>query len=358
MYKILHIVTTIERGGAEKQLLILANKQVQAGNLVEIIFLKGNGTLTQEFRNAGCTVINDCANKTIPFQRRLVQRKINEKFNVVHAHLPLAEVILSICSKKDSVFISSRHNVEPFYPKCDNLLSSIFSRIVTSRFNGVVCISNSVLEFLVSRKEVARKKLQTIYYGSEEVNELLKSRQVRKKDFSELNIGTISRHEPQKDLTTLLSGMARLDKNENWHLTLVGKGSLSLKLHSYAEQLGLNERISWIQESANVSEVYGELDIFALSSLYEGLGLVLVEAMQFNIPIVTAQNSAIVEVMGKDYPYFFKTSNAEDFCAVLMKLIHDLRSGYEPNYRTQLAKFDPEKMQESMLKFYRRCAKV
>jgi glycosyltransferase involved in cell wall biosynthesis len=80
--------------------------------------------------------------------------------------------------------------------------------------------------------------------------------------------------------------------------------------------------------------------------------------MQFNIPIVAAQNSAIVEVMGKEYPYFFETSNAGDFYAVLMKLIHDLRNGYEPNYRSQLAKFDPERMQESMLKFYRRCAKV
>jgi glycosyltransferase involved in cell wall biosynthesis len=358
MYNILHIVTTIERGGAEKQLLILATKQVQAGNLVEIVFLKGNGSLTNEFIKAGCTVISDCANKTIPFQRRLVQHKINEKFNVVHAHLPLAEVILSMCSKKGSIFISSRHNVEPFYPKYDNILSSILSRVVTCRFNGVVCISNSVFQFLVSRKEVARKKMHTIYYGSDEANVSLDSRPVRNKDLSELNIGTISRHEPQKDLTTLLSGMARLDKKENWHLTMVGKGSLSLKLHSYAEQLGLNERISWIQESVNVSEVYGELDVFALSSLYEGLGLVLVEAMQFNIPIITAQNSAIVEVMGTEYPYFFETSNDEDFCAVLIKLIHDLRNGYEPNYRSQLAKFDPERMQENMLKFYRRCAKV
>ncbi len=358
MYKILHIVTTIERGGAEKQLLILATKQVQAGNLVEIIFLKGKGTLTKEFVNAGCTVISDCANRPILFQWRLIQRKIKNNYNVAHAHLPLAEVILSMCSKKKIIFISSRHNVEPFYPKYDNVLSSILSRIVTSRFNGVICISNSVFEFLLSRKEVTRKKMHTIYYGSDKVNISLNSQHVQGKDLSEIKIGTISRHEPQKDLTTLLSGVAQLGTNENWHLTMVGQGSLSAKLHSYAEHLGIEDRINWIQESANVAEVYNELDIFALSSLYEGLGLVLVEAMQFNIPIVTAQNSAIVEVMGEEYPYFFETSNAEDFCAVLMKLIHDLRNGYEPNYRSQLAKFDPERMQESMLKFYRRCAKV
>jgi glycosyltransferase involved in cell wall biosynthesis len=358
MYKILHIVTTLERGGAEKQLLILATKQVQAGNLVEIIFLKGKGTLTKEFVNAGCTVISDCANQPISFQWRLVQRKIKEKFNVVHAHLPLAEVILSMCSKKGSIFISSRHNVEPFYPKYDNILSSFLSRIVTSRFNGVVCISNSVLEFLVSRKEVARKKMHTIYYGSDEANVSLDSHRVRGRDLSEIKIGTIARHEPQKDLTTLLSGIALLGINENWHLTMVGQGSLSARLQSYAEHLGLNERINWIKESANVAEIYNELDIFALSSLYEGLGLVLVEAMQFKIPIIAARNSAIVEVLGKEYPYYFQTSNVEDFFAVLTKLIHDLRNGYEPSYRSQLSKFDPERMQENMLSFYRRSEKV
>lgn len=358
MYKILHIVTTIERGGAEKQLLILATKQVQAGNLVEIIFLKGKGTLTREFVNAGCTVISDCANRPILFQWRLVQRKIKNNYNVAHAHLPLAEVILSMCSKKEMIFISSRHNVEPFYPKYDNVLSSIFSRIVTSRFNGVICISNSVFEFLVSRKEVAQKKMHTIYYGSDKVNISLNSQRVQGKDLSEIKIGTISRHEPQKDLTTLLSGVAQLGTNENWHLTMVGQGSLSAKLHSYAEHLGLEDRINWIQESANVAEVYNELDIFALSSLYEGLGLVLVEAMQFNIPIIAARNSAIVEVLGKEYPYFFETSNANDFFAVLKKLIHDLRNGYEPSYQIQLSKFDPESMEENMLRFYRKCEKV
>jgi len=358
MYKILHIVTTLERGGAEKQLLILATKQVQAGNLVEIIFLKGKGTLTKEFVNAGCTVISDCANQPISFQWKLVQRKIKENYNVAHAHLPLAEVILSMCSKKELVFIASRHNVEPFYPKYDNILSSILSRIVTARFNGVICISNSVFKFLVSRKEVARKKMHTIYYGSDKANMSLSSHRVRGEDLSEIKIGTIARHEPQKDLTTLLSGVAQLGINENWHLTMVGQGSLSAELHSYAEHLGIEDRINWIQESANIAEVYNDLDIFALSSLYEGLGLVLVEAMQFNIPIIAARNSAIVEVLGKEYPYFFETSNIEDFFAVLTKLIHDLRNGYEPSYRAQLSKFDPESMQENMIRFYRRCKKV
>ena len=47
--KVIHLITTIERGGAEKQLLTLASEQVQLGMKVEVIFLKGKSELNKEF---------------------------------------------------------------------------------------------------------------------------------------------------------------------------------------------------------------------------------------------------------------------------------------------------------------------
>ena len=43
--KVTHLITTIERGGAEKQLLTLASKQVESGLKVEVFFLKGKPDL-------------------------------------------------------------------------------------------------------------------------------------------------------------------------------------------------------------------------------------------------------------------------------------------------------------------------
>jgi hypothetical protein len=47
--KVTHLITTIERGGAEKQLLTLASEQVQSGLNVEVFFLKGKPDLKNKF---------------------------------------------------------------------------------------------------------------------------------------------------------------------------------------------------------------------------------------------------------------------------------------------------------------------
>ena len=49
--KVTHLITTIERGGAEKQLLTLASEQVQSGLKAEVFFLKGKPDLKNEFEN-------------------------------------------------------------------------------------------------------------------------------------------------------------------------------------------------------------------------------------------------------------------------------------------------------------------
>ena len=54
--KIIHLINTIEMGGAEKQLLVLAQKQVELGLQVEIIYLKGKPELEKDFENVGCKV--------------------------------------------------------------------------------------------------------------------------------------------------------------------------------------------------------------------------------------------------------------------------------------------------------------
>ena len=51
--KVTHLITTIERGGAEKQLLTLASEQVQSGLNVVVLYLKGKPDLRNEFEAAG-----------------------------------------------------------------------------------------------------------------------------------------------------------------------------------------------------------------------------------------------------------------------------------------------------------------
>ena len=56
--KVTHLITTIERGGAEKQLLTLASEQVQSGLNVVVLYLKGKPDLRNEFEESGAEVNN------------------------------------------------------------------------------------------------------------------------------------------------------------------------------------------------------------------------------------------------------------------------------------------------------------
>ena len=62
MIKVLHVITTINRGGAENQLLVLVREQIKSGMEVSVLYLKGDPELEQDFSNAGAKVLHDIAN--------------------------------------------------------------------------------------------------------------------------------------------------------------------------------------------------------------------------------------------------------------------------------------------------------
>ena len=63
MKHIIHLITTIENGGAEKQLMILASEQVRLGNKVKVIYLKGRPDLRDQMTAQGIDVCSYIANK-------------------------------------------------------------------------------------------------------------------------------------------------------------------------------------------------------------------------------------------------------------------------------------------------------
>ena len=108
-YSILHVITTIDLGGAEKQLLTLATCQREKGFDVEVVFLKDKPTLLQDFLKVGVKV--DSSFSGLGFLRqvlKLKQRKIQENL-VVHAHLPRDELLCALSLRQES-FIVTRHN--------------------------------------------------------------------------------------------------------------------------------------------------------------------------------------------------------------------------------------------------------
>ena len=324
MKNVTHVITTISMGGAEKQLLTLASEQALSGREVQVIFLKGIPELENDFEKCGVDIYGSIANRNPVIQVLLLARYLkNLKETIVHAHLPRAELMCSLVLSKRNNLIVSRHNSEPFFPGAPRIISRILSNFVVRKSKYVIAISEAVKTFLIDNKEVRNlKKIEVVYYGFSLLNELdpnffenTKYKEVRDK---QLVIGTVSRLVPQKDLKTLIKGFSLFNsKFPEAQLVIVGEGYLKSELIEYSRNLDVENKIIWFGRTSQIDLVIKEFDIFALTSLYEGFGLVLLEAMANGVPIVAARNSAIPEVLGSEYEGLFETGNAEELALLI-----------------------------------------
>jgi glycosyltransferase involved in cell wall biosynthesis len=324
MMKVHHVITTINRGGAENQLLVLVREQINLGMEVSVLYLKGEPELEQDLSDAGARVLHDIANQH-PFIQFIKMRSISKsQETLLHAHLPRAELLTRFTSARNP-FVVSRHNAEPFFPGAPRFLSSFLSRLVTEKAKHVIAISYAVSNFISSKNEVGDpKKVTVVHYGYEPsptFNRL--NAKVELGNRSGICIGTISRLTRQKDLPTLFSVFAQfLSFHPDSKLLMVGGGEEKNSLVSLAEELAISENIEWVGRTSEIQEYLSRMDVFVLSSLYEGFGLVLLEAMDAGVPVIASNNSAIPEVLGNDFPGLVSTGDVQDFLEKMNQFIN------------------------------------
>ena len=325
MIRVLHVITTINRGGAENQLLVLVREQVKSGLEVSVLYLKGDPELEKDFSHAGAKVVHDIANQH-PFFQFLKMRSISKSQKaLLHAHLPRAELLTRFSSARNP-FVVSRHNAEPFFPGAPQFLSSFLSRLVTEEAKHVIAISHAVSNFVSLKKEVGDlNKISVVHYGyqpSPNVDRL--NAKVELGEESKIYIGTISRLTRQKDLPTLFSAFAQFQSlHPGSVLLMVGGGEEKNSLVDLAEKLGIAQNVEWVGRTSEIQKYLSRMDVFVLSSLYEGFGLVLLEAMDAGVPVIASNNSAIPEVLGADFPGLARTGDVQNFLEKMNRFVEE-----------------------------------
>jgi glycosyltransferase involved in cell wall biosynthesis len=360
MTGVIHVITTIERGGAEKQLLILAKSQFEAGKNVTIVPLKGKLDLLNEFIAVGAQVNIDLSGLGYLKQVMKFRKLAGHSKSIIHAHLPRAEMVVALSTKRNA-FLISRHNSEPFYPGAPKLISIFLSRFVVSKAAGCIAISKTVLDFLIDSRELSkRSRAWVIYYGFEQTRTIQRSKSVGMNyphDSRSLTFGTISRLVPQKDLPTLLQGFALFQaKNPGATLKIAGEGYLLDELSKMTHELGITNSVSFLGKIANIEQFLSTLDVFILTSVYEGFGMVLLEAMNANLPILASNISAIPEVLGKDHPGLVPVSSPWILAKFMESLKDNSLRKVNSNFGfTRLRSFEVQSMELKISHVYKFC---
>ena len=170
-------------------------------------------------------------------------------------------------------------------------------KIFYSQSDAVVGISKKLS---LDLQTFINSKVLTIYNPSLENKIILNNRaqkiKIDKKKKIILNVGFL---EKQKDQLTILKSINILKKfKQNFLLVLIGNGNEYIKLKKYIFENNLNKYVKIYKNITNPNLIYQKADLFILSSIYEGLGNVLVEALKNKCPVITSScNSGPMEII-------------------------------------------------------------
>lgn len=321
--KIFHLITSIDKGGAETHLYSLVKKQVENKNNVFVIYLKGNGYWKKYYNKIGVDVYKMNFNSKFNIYNffkvffGLEKLIVKHKPKVVHSHLTTMELfgaLLKFKLKNKFFFVITKH-LDSFFLEASLgrkkfLKGIMIDKFIINQSSKVICISKQVKNYFKSKIPYT-KKYSVIYYGfsskglksspeiKNKINILKNKYGIKKHD---LVLTNVARHVKQKSLDVLLKAHAiYLKKQKKTKLILVGKGPETKYLNNLALKLNTNQNIIWIESYENIKDIYLLSDIFVLPSIYEGLGLVLLEAMSCKIPIIASNASAIPEIIKNNY---------------------------------------------------------
>ena len=203
---------------------------------------------------------------------------------VVHSMQSNIAAILVCILKKTKIIIRNSEN--PIYSTIfsENKFSAIitfFMKLFFYNFSdGIVTNSKGSAKSL-GYFVFNNRKIKTIY------NPYLKNI-YKKKDKKQNVILNIARLRKQKDHFTLLRAFSIFLKvNKNFKLIILGHGNLHQKLKLYAHKLGIQKKVIFKGWVSNTKTYLRKSKIFVLSSVYEGLGNVLIDAVNYNIPCVS-----------------------------------------------------------------------
>lgn len=221
--------------------------------------------------------------KVFKYQRILKKVLKENNYKIVHSHINTLSIFSLFAAWRANipVRIAHSHSTTNKLEKKKNILKQIFkpfSKLFATHY--FACTKHAGNWMFGNKKEIY------ILNNAIELDRYKYNIDIRNKIRKELNInddtlviGHIGRFVEQKNHRYLIDIFNEIhSKNNNSILILIGQGPLQDEIKDKVNKLGLDNSVLFLGQLDNANEYYQAFDIFLLPSLYEGLGMVLIEA--------------------------------------------------------------------------------
>lgn len=374
MPKVTHIFTLSERlghhvwGGAERSLRVLLPALARAGTEVEAIVLIWNdgpavqagladlraaGVQVVEIRRPVAAVWHNRVTRGLVVLLRLFPKLLQRRRRVIHLHLDFRFMpLLAFVAAMPRVAMTL-HNDEPVWITPGGRLWLWALRQCIDHF---VAITEQVRIHFVAAG-LSPDRITTVPYGIEVWS--LGGAEVRRVlglPADAFVVGYIGRLTEQKNLATLISAASA---QQDALFVLIGDGAERRDLEAQARQ-SRADNVRFLGARENAGELMPAFDVFCLPSKWEGLGLVLLEAMLQNVPIIGSRAGAIPEVLGEGrFGALFDCGNVGQLAGLIADARHNPAGWRERAALAKvhaLANYTPAETARRTLAVYRRLA--
>lgn len=222
-------------------------------------------------------------------------------YDVVHAHGLRAGIDSSLAAKRKDAraFVTIHNLVRPEIAGRRAPLYRVAEDLAVRLSDRTFAVSEDIASHVRRRVPGAAARVEVMHLGAGPRPELgMTSAQVKKA----LEIGpeqalivTASRLALQKSVHVMLHALAQLSPPSV--LAILGVGPLEDELRALATRLGLDERVRWLGFRADIADHVAAADVFCLSSIWEGVPLAAMEAVQLETPVVATRVGGMPELI-------------------------------------------------------------
>jgi len=334
--RVLHLLSTLKRGGTELALLRLLPRMDPAAWSFRVAWLHGPGDLAPAFEQAaGAEPL--CLNLGFKADLRVLPRLVDlvrrEGIDLIQTHMDLADYYGAAAARLTGRhLVSIRQNADEFRTRRTWKRPPFLAleHLSYAAADAVVAVSEGLVDFLAKAEGLPRHKTIVVPNGVDETLAARAPEQAAARRALGLEapgpiLGTVGRLAEQKGQLYLLQAFpAVLRERSEARLVLAGEGPERPRLEEEARRLGIDGRTIFLGHRDDIPTVLAALDLFAFPSLWEGMPMALLEAMLLERPVVAARGVGVDEVVTDGvHGLLVEPRDAAGTARALLRLLRD-----------------------------------
>lgn len=308
--KVAYLLTSLAGGGAERNVMNLCLYDKPKDYISEIISLTHSNDYEEAYKKEERR--NIVIHYMLPIKTKIPKYSIvllfllflnlfsllkKKKYRVLIGAVELypyyISLIIAIFLRKKSILIVGNNLSQEL--KSTYRFSAFFHKILLicafALTNKVICVSHGVEKDVIQNFYVSKKKIVVIYNGvdTQKIEILAKEKIAIKPLKNKTYLVACGRLSPKKGYFGLLKSFSLVLRYfPDLYLVIIGKGPLAEDLMKFTKLLKIDRRVFFLGfEGKNPYKIVSKATLFLFSSLYEGFGNVLIEAMSCGVPVIS-----------------------------------------------------------------------